>query len=242
MEMLLITVSLASLAIATGMSVVAWRLVREGRLRSAARVEALETLAFATPAPAPAPVPDDRWDTPAGDGEPMFGGAAEPAPPGRRWLALAAVAGMMALGAGTVYALRPSVADASPHALGATPAPVAAPGARPLELTSLEHSTDEPGYFTVTGLVHNPASASSLRGVVAVVYLFDAQGQYLANARVPVDLASLDPGVESRFSVRIAIQGVVARYRVGFRMPDGTVVPHVDRRAAQPKNEGQVGS
>jgi hypothetical protein len=220
MEMLLIGVSLVSLAIATGMSVVAWRLVREGRLRSAARVEALETLAFAA----------EPWEGPALENDAMFGAAAEHAAPSRRWLALAAVAGMMALGAGTVYALRPSAAESGTSALVAT-SPAVTPLARPLELTSLQHSTDEPGYFTVTGLVHNPASAQSLRGVVAVVYLFDAQGRYIANARGPVDLAALDPGVEATFTVRIPVTGVVARYRVGFRMADGSVVPHVDRRA-----------
>ena len=46
MEMLLIVVSLASLAIATAMSVVAWKLTRDNRVRSAARVDVLETLAF----------------------------------------------------------------------------------------------------------------------------------------------------------------------------------------------------
>ena len=258
MEIVLIVVSLSSLAIATGMSVVAWRLVREGRLRSAARVEALETLAFAAPAAAPARTspavrfsalerdeagaPEVAWDQPSFDSEAMFGATAEPAPPRRRWLAFAAVAGMMALGAGTVYALHPSIGDAA-TTVAVTPAPALTPVAHPLELTSLQHSTDEPGYFIVTGLVHNPGSAAPLRGVIAVVYLFDAQGQYLANARVPVDLASLDPGVDARFTLRLAVSGLVARYRVGFRMPDGSVVPHVDRRGDEPKNDGEkVGS
>jgi len=247
MDMLLIVVSLVSLAIATGMSVIAWRLAREGRLRSAARVEALETLAFAEPPAAPRPAPvqprfsaldddrapvahDDGWDAPQPGSEAMFVATAGRAAPPRRWLALAAVAGMMALGAGTVYALRPSSGGSTTGSANA-PAPVVAASTHPLELTSLQYSTEEPGYFTVSGLVHNPASAHSLHGIVAVVYLFDAQGQYLANARVPLDLAALDPGVDSPFTLRVAVSGAVARYRVGFRLPDGSVVPHVDRRA-----------
>ena len=46
MEWMLIGVSVVSLVIATAMSVVAWKLARDGRQRSAARVEALEEFAF----------------------------------------------------------------------------------------------------------------------------------------------------------------------------------------------------
>src|SRR5262245_61258269 len=46
MEWMLIVVSLVSLGIATAMSVVAWKLGRDSRQRSSARVDALETLAL----------------------------------------------------------------------------------------------------------------------------------------------------------------------------------------------------
>lgn len=271
MELMLIVVSLASLAIATAMSVVAWKLARDGRQRSAARVEALEELAFAdlgdeagglvpalasgpsaalarpvlTMPKAPAPVAarfgalDDgdreaanapSWDAPAAhndETDAIFVSNDQHAPRGR-WVALVGVAAMMALGAGTVYALHtPGAFSLSGINTPSTDRPIIN---RPLELMSLRYSTDEPGFFTVSGLVHNPVGAQSLRAVVAVVYLFDEQGQYAGNGRITLDAATLDPGIDSTFMLRVKVTGPVSRYRVGFRFPDGAVVAHIDKR------------
>jgi hypothetical protein len=271
MELMLIVVSLVSLGIATAMSVVAWKLARDSRQRSAARVEALEELAFGdlgdeagglvpalasgpTAAPvrpvlamskAQAPVAarftslDDgdrrapeapSWDAPAAhddEADALFAPQDQHAPRGR-WLALVGVAGMMALGAGTVYALHtPGAFSLSGLNTPSTDRPIIN---RPLELMSLRYSTDEPGFFTVSGLVHNPVGAQSLRGVTAVVYLFDDQGQYAGNGRIALDAATLDPGIDSTFMLRVKIVGPVSRYRVGFRFPDGAVVAHIDKR------------
>src|SRR6516165_5924947 len=126
MEMMLIVVSLVSLAIATAMSVVAWKLVRDNRQRSDARVDALETLAFGdesaglVPALATGPIAEParpkRVATAA-----RFSAIEEPeaTPPTeaileprlelgtttRRWYALVGAATLMAIGAATVYAL-----------------------------------------------------------------------------------------------------------------------------------------
>jgi hypothetical protein len=271
MEWMLIVVSLVSLGIATAMSVVAWKLARDSRQRSAARVEALEELAFAdlgddagglvpalasgppaaparpvlTMLKAPAPVAtrfaalDDgeseapaapSWDAPAAhddEADALFASRDQHAPRGR-WLALVGVAGMMALGAGTVYALHtPGAFSLSGLNTPSTDRPVIN---RPLELMSLRYSTDEPGFFTVSGLVHNPVGAPSLRAVAAVVYLFDEQGQYAGNGRIAIDVATLDPGIDSTFMLRVKVTGLVSRYRVGFRFPDGAVVAHIDKR------------
>lgn len=271
MEWMLIVVSLASLGIATAMSVVAWKVARDSRQRSAARVEALEELAFgdlgddagglvpalASGPPAapvrpvltmpkpPAPVaarfttldsgdidaPDaPSWDTPAArddEADGLFASKDQRAPRGR-WLALVGVAAMMALGAGTVYALHtPGAFSLSGISMPSTDRPIIN---RPLELMSLRYSTDEPGFFTVSGLVHNPLGASSLRGVVAVVYLFDEQGQYAGNGRIALDVATLDPDIDSTFMLRVKVTGPVSRYRVGFRFADGAVVAHIDKR------------
>jgi hypothetical protein len=272
MELMLIVVSLVSLAIATAMSVVAWKLARDSRQRSAARVDALEELALgsfgddaalvpalaaspAAPTPLrralprpkpPAPVaarfsalddPDSpslaspSWDVPVDrdETEPLFA-SNEPGAPRGRWLALVGVAAMMALGAGTVYALHtPGAFSLSSGPLSPTERQLPIVN-RPLELLSLRYSTDEPGFFSVSGRVLNPVGAQSLRGVVAVVYLFDAQGQYVGNGRIKIDVATLDPGLESTFMVRVPITGTVSRYRVGFRFPDGAVVAHIDKR------------
>lgn len=265
MEMMLIVVSLVSLVIATAMSVVAWKLVRDNRQRSDARVEALETLAFgdesaglvpalatgpisepvrpirvvaaptvASPpaGPAPAPVPRvaarfsalDEPDS-APPAEMLLEPRLELGTTTRRWYALVGAATLMAIGAATVYALSiPGILSRNEDTRQSTLA------TRPLELTSLRYSTDEPGYFTVSGIVHNPIGAPQLRGVVAVVYLFDADGQYVGNGKIALDVTTLDPGLESLFMIRVPTHGAVARYRVGFRFPDGSVVSHVDKR------------
>jgi hypothetical protein len=296
MEMLLIVVSLASLAIATAMSVVAWKLTRDNRVRSAARVDVLESLAFgddpdalvpalataatapaevisrsmpepAAPAPVrdvssasarvrrvarertapmrdeslpvavrfssfdepdPAPVAadDSGWDTGISNDTLFIASADTPTTPSRRWLALSTAAMLTAVGGGAVYAFM------TPGFLTMTaPAAQTTLATRPLELVSLHYATDEPGYFTVTGIVRNPIGAPQLLNVAAVVYLFDAEGQYVGNGRIALDIKTLEPGLESSFMVRVPTSGAVSRYRVGFRFPDGAVVSHIDRRA-----------
>ncbi len=296
MEMLLIVVSLASLAIATAMSVVAWKLTRDNRVQSAARVDVLETLAFgddpgglvpalatsatapaevlpqsrheqaapafvrevsAAPArarraareriepvrdeplpvavrfssfddpdPAPAAADESPWDTGIPNDELFVASATTPTTPSRRWLAFSMAVILMAVGAGAVYAfMRPGVLAMTAPAAQTTLA------TRPLELVSLHYATDEPGYFTVIGIVRNPIGAPQLRNVAAVVYLFDATGQYVGNGRIALDIKTLEPGLESSFMLRVPTSGAVSRYRVGFRFPDGAVVSHIDRRA-----------
>ena len=100
----------------------------------------------------------------------------------------------------------------------------------PLDLLSLRHTRtgDE---LTVTGLLHNPESGASLDGIIAVVFLFDRAGAFLASGRAPIDFMTLAPGADSPFVVKISNAGQVARYRVSFRRNEGEVVGHIDRRA-----------
>jgi hypothetical protein len=219
MEALLMIVTLVSLGLAVVMSVVGWRLLSGDRRRSAARVEALESEALLTDSP--------DWDA-AG----VFAGAgpdtAPSAPPNRRWLAVAAVAVLMLGGAATVFAVY-----RSPDTGSATGGPSVARSAKPLELLSLRHAAEADGSFSVTGLVQNPADGRPLTGVVAVIYLFDRDGNYFASGRSSLDLLSLQPGDESPFVVHVPAGSNVARYRVTFRRDDGAVMPHVDRRASE---------
>jgi hypothetical protein len=76
-------------------------------------------------------------------------------------------------------------------------------GPRPLELLSLRHSVDSNGAFTVTGLVQNPSDGQTARRIVAVVYLFDREGNYFAGGKTALDFALLQPGNESPFVVHI---------------------------------------
>lgn len=151
---------------------------------------------------------------------PLLGGAPVMSSASRRGLVVAAVAIVMLATAGTAYAVyRPTAARSL--------VPV---NAVPLELLSLAETTDADGTFTVTGLIGNPPDARPAQHVVAVVYLFDREGHYFATGRAAIDLASLAPGNQSPFIVKVPHGTGAARYRVGFREPDGSVVAHVDKR------------
>jgi hypothetical protein len=163
----------------------------------------------------------------------MFVASHERRAPGRRWVALAAVAIVMAAGIGTAYGLLSTGrrGAASEARVASAPTAPAAAALRPMALLSLKHDAGRDGTFTVIGLVQNPTDGQPLQRVEAVVYLFDDQGNYFAMGRAPLDFTQLRPGEESPFAVRIPNTALhVARYRVGFRMADGETVAHVDRR------------
>jgi hypothetical protein len=303
MDLMLVGVTVLSLVLAVGMSVVAWRLLRDARTRSAARIDALEAMALGSDlgmtgvgsdlaltahAPEPvrplrheAPPPNlstqdltpttDDWDLSlhdtgrdtdidfeyddvrerrkasapaqarAGRGvrmahEDMFDNTHQVGAGGHRWLALAAVALVMAAGVVVLSALR------SPEIVAAVTASRSGPttdGSHPLELLSLKHSGGNDGTFTVTGLVQNPPDGVPVGKIMAVVYLFDGDGKFFASGRATIDLPAFQPGDESPFIVRIPNVAGVTRYRVGFRREDGLVVAHVDRRGQLP--EGTTG-
>jgi hypothetical protein len=155
-----------------------------------------------------------------------------------RWVGLAAAGLVVLIGAGTVYALNSGVslwaAFPSFSGAGGREGMAASSARQPLELLSLKHTTDEHGAFVVTGLVQNPVEGGTLRGVVATVYLFDAQGRYFASGRGKLEVPTLGAGEDSPFVVKIPQAATVARYRVGFRLDDGGVVAHVDRRGQTP--------
>ena len=148
--------------------------------------------------------------------------------PASRWQARMAVVLAVAACAAVPYGL---------YQLGvfsaiATAAP--AGRAQPIELLSLRHTVDDLGSFTVTGLVQNPTSGRETSAIVAVVYLFDDAGRFMATGRAGLDVPSLQAGEEATFTVTIPKTIGVSRYRVGFRLADGGVVAHLDRRGQAP--------
>jgi len=259
MDTVLMVITIGALGLAVSLAIVGWKLLHHDRRHMAARVEALralaaepepeiaETKASAPEMPAIVPVVAQRatlptaddetldWDATlgrtlhmAGQGEtPMFGATLSAPMPNRRFLLVTTVAVVMVAGAGTVYAVyRPQPSAVHPSIAGSlVPA-----GTVPLQLLSLTESTDADGTFTVTGLVGNPAAGRTAQNVCAVVYLFDREGHYFASGRAGIDLASLPPGDESPFVVKVPNGSAATRYRVGFREPDGAVVAHVDKR------------
>jgi hypothetical protein len=235
MDTLLIAVAVLSLAIASAMSLVVLKLLREDRRRSEARIAALLEAARLPEAPhKPAPYRSGRaldskaglyappragdlpLRTPPATGE-LFAEPEQRASWGPR-IALAAGAMAVLLGVGFTMLGRDAAVPAAPAS------------AAPLELLTLRHTAGA-GSLTVSGLVQNPRGGAALRRVAAVVYALDANGDVLATSRAPIDLTTFAPGEESPFVVTVPVGGAVARYRVGFRTDGGDVIAHVDRRA-----------
>lgn len=240
-EVLLMIATLVALGLAVGMSVVAWKLLRDDRRRGDARVATLEAFAAADPPREPAEPSarfaalDDfapRREAPQVLPAPaMFVASHERGAPGRRWATVAVVAIVMAGGLAVAYGLHSTRQRDRAGTATASTAPIAPAAARPpMALLSLKHDVGRDGTFTVIGLVQNPADGQPLQRVEAVVYLFDDQGNYFAMGRAPLDFTQLRPGEESPFEIRMPNVSHVARYRVGFRMADGEAVSHVDRR------------
>jgi hypothetical protein len=257
MDVILLAVTVVSLVVALVMSMTAWRLSRDDKRRSAARVAALSIAASASD---DAPVVVERREsaaTPAPAPEPVAPKLRAPWAPARLGAAPLAV---------------PTVEAPSPHAsgfLGETPverdngsrqrslafaavvlffvlsgglmwlmsspegtSAVAVGPNSPLELLSMSHARQN-ARLSVSGLVRNPASSRPIEGLSAVVFLFDRTGTFLASSKADVDFLKLGAGDESPFVVSLDAPPTVARYRVSFRTGEG-VVPHVDRRSASP--------
>src|SRR5262245_674657 len=262
METTLLIVTAVSLIVALSMSFTAWRLNREERRRSAARIAALSTAAgpaipdpeileaaVAIVAPRAVEFPKAPW-TPS----PRLAVQEEP-----RFSRLEQ----------TLEAPRQDAHGDSRPILGTTEAPQESRGRQrglaaaaavlfvlllsglawpmvdrqpgvasaevpsaPLELVSLRHERQS-SKLSVSGLVRNPAAGRPVDHLAAVVFLFDQQGSFVTSAKAPVDFVRLGSGDESPFVVTIDAPASIARYRVSFRTDQG-IVPHVDRRGASP--------
>jgi hypothetical protein len=241
MDTTLVTVTLLSMGMAAALSVIVWRMLRDERQRSEARVLAL-TQRAAPPARVAAPATRDlqlggraeesgtrdlmlRGAPSAGA---MFAERETVSPWSRRFAVMAGLA--LVLASGVLLALtvrdrttaQPAAAETS--ADGATPS--AASG---LELRSLRDSRDAAA-LKITGLVQNPRGAAPLSRVTVTAYAFDDKGSFLASGRALLDESALAPGDESPFVVSVPVTEAVARYRIGFRDQDGRVIAHVDKR------------
>lgn len=208
MNTVLLVITVVSVAVALGAGWFALRLWREERLRSDVRVALLTELARPAGA-APDVLADDLFRT----------GSEEAAWPRRLAIAAALVT---AVGLG-IYAYS-AVGSGGP-----ADAPAGDIAPKPLELVSLGH-TREGVTLVVTGFVQNPRDGSRRTRIVASATLVDAGGAPVGGGRAPLDVATLEPGDESAFSIRIPAPGAVARYRVSFRGADDSPLAHVDRR------------
>lgn len=225
MDTTLIGVTLLSLAMAAALSVIVWRLLRDERARSEARVAVLSSMSAA-------PAVSGAHELPLRQAPPTVGAMfAEPeqeSPWGHR---LAVMTGLgLVIASVVLFALAASGTKTSARGAGASPAAAAtAASAGGLELLSLRDSR-QGDTLTITGLVHNPRSGAPLSRVTVTAYTFDDRGSFLASGRALLDVTAFAPGDDSPFVVPVPVTGAVARYRIGFRSEDGRVIAHVDRR------------
>ena len=226
MDMVLLGIAGLSLTLAVVMGVILLRVLRDERERSDARVAILAAAAAqADPLPLQSAAPEPAFvaDPAQPASHDLFTRDDAPSPWGRRLAVAGALAAVLAI---VGYAVLP----------GDEPAPAAAAAAAaavkqaPLELMTLRHVQNGDG-LTISGLVHNPRNGLPLSQVSANALLFADDGSLVASGRAALDFTTLAPGDESPFVVTVPVTGAVARYRIGFRAPDGSVIAHVDRRA-----------
>ena len=234
METTLIAVTMLSLFLAAAMGIVAWRVVRDERRRSDARLAALAaelrrggTSANEGSEPAEPPAGSAAADDPAA-GRGLFSPPPEPA--GSGWAAAAALGGAAAVvlvAAATAFLLSTSDDGDSDAAEDTRPQ---------LDLIELRHAESGP-FLDISGSVRNPARAAGVERLSVVAAAFDETGALIATLRTPVENPALPAGADSAFLVRLPAAGV-SRYRISFLLGDATV-PHVDRRPpAQPPRPG----
>jgi hypothetical protein len=103
-----------------------------------------------------------------------------------------------------------------------------------LELLSMRHARAGSA-LTVTGLVRN-GGAGTTGSIMAVVFVFDRDGGFVASGRAPLEFGAIARGDQSPFQVTIPQVTDVGKYSVSFRTQTG-IVPHVDlRRTLQVSN------
>jgi hypothetical protein len=212
-------VTVLSLVVAAITSVVAWTTRRDERRRVGARVARLAAAIHEHRDDLPLRPPASGQDSPGLFVEPTGS-------PGVR-LAAIGVVSVLAVGAVTGLVLLAEGASRGTRR-GPDSARVERPARAPLELIALEHDRDD-SRLVVRGIVRNPASAITLKGLTAVVLVFSRDGGFIASGRAPAAVTALAPGAETPFVVTLPDADSVDRYRVSFRTDD-RIVPHVDRR------------
>ena len=260
MESALVVLVLLSLIIALAMTLVTWRMVREERRRSAARVAALvaersrgvtaDEIPLASDwrrqsamdhdavVPGPSAAPPVRPAEPVGPvsrgvevSPDLFAGARSRSE-GLGPVVAVVVAALLVVAVGVVL-FTPDRSDRPSRPL------IDRAAVGPLELMSLSHSRSG-DTMAISGSVRNPEGGRALRRLSVVVVLFDRDGALLNRGAAPLDYLTLAPGEESPFVIPVDVARAVARYRISFRYEDDSVMPHVDRRTLPHRRQGLV--
>jgi hypothetical protein len=226
MNVLLLAITILSIAAAIGGAVVTWRSLREERRRSRARIAALaDAIDNADCSPQVAVDTGGVDATRTGMFELQTSGVQAAR------LIKAGVGLLMSV----VIIVAVAMANRPSPAVGTDTAAAALNhgqrNAAPLELVSMRHARDG-NTFTVSGLVRNPRSGARIEHITAVVFAFDRSGTFVASGRALLEFLTLDAGDESPFVVPVPNVPEVGRYRVSFRSESG-LVRHLDRRSDQ---------
>lgn len=207
--MFLLVVTITAVGAALAAAAYAWRVARAEQLRSDARVAALAAAIDGTP--------DDTPNT-------MFARAPRSGLQGRPLLKVGVGFAMAVL----VIVLIAMSGDRQRGAVDQAGIPGPERSSQELELLSMRHARAG-NQLTVTGLVRNRGTAAAT-AIMAVVFVFDRDGGFVASGRAPLEFDAISQGDESPFKVTIPDVKDVGRYRVSFRTTAG-ILPHVDRRA-----------
>ena len=202
-------VTVLALLMTIGMGVVTWRLVREERRRSAARLAALAAELGEQPSasvgPSSAPTA-------------LFQFRSEEIGERTRRLAGFGAAGAVVVAIVSVVLMFPTgrqteVTREDPHL--------------PVELLALTH-THQDGMLAISGTVRNTGTGRAERDLTVMALALDDDGGVVATGRAPVEQDGLAAGTESTFAVSLPAEDAT-RYRISFLFED-TTVPHLDRR------------
>ena len=263
MDTLLLGITVVSLIVALVMSVTAWRLMRDEKRRSMARIAALSAaandevpFAEATPVAPVAPAPVERiartpWKpAPFAISSVTSAEVTSPAIDNLNTGAstLSSASGLLGsssvgrssgnrqrgLAIATVVFFITITGGFLWTMAGPQATPAAAAASNGVPLELVSLShARQNEKLAVSGLVRNPVAGRPVEKLSAVVFLFDRAGTFVTSSRAHVDFLKLGAGDESPFVVSIDAPQSVARYRVSFRTDDG-VVPHIDRRGESP--------
>lgn len=181
-----------------------WRMMRDDRRRSEARVAALAAAIDAT------------GDT----GRPGIFGERSRMPASRHPLLKVAVGFTAVVATVIVVAMASDLHDEVNRAPKAALPPS-------LALLSMQYERQSET-FTITGVVGNQGT-SAAEGLSAVILAFDRTGNTVARVRAPIERQVLTAGERSSFRIAIPHGADISRYRVSFES-DGGVVRHLDRR------------
>ncbi|MEE2637869.1 MAG: hypothetical protein VYE68_11625 [Acidobacteriota bacterium] len=251
-ELTLAAVTTISLTLAFVMGLVAWRLVREERKRSDARIsEVLAKLAAHSRRIArdgTTPAPDARTtvehverplvratEDRAHELLPQIGTVAGSRPtrdlsrgrqaPRRSFLNVP-VRSLLFMTATAVLV----VAIVAPGLLIRPEAPMTETSGAPLpvELLSLSH-TKQGNYLTIAGSVRNPLGGTTRAMLSVSATVLDGAGGVIGSGQTPLPVAVLQPGGETAFTISLPDADAINRYRISF-LEDQTSLPHIDRR------------